>query len=439
MYRSPTGIYRYRRAVPAPLRDAVGVREIKKSLGKDFDSAMGRYRVVHREADAAVAKAGQAAEPTTREEVLRVLRRAGIGPRQIDLLMSGDVPDRSSEALEVIWSELVDDYEEAEQAGREPRASVEAIRAIGAGRIPEQTHTIASALDTYLVEKKSGDEAKDRSLENRISKLKQRLIAVLGRYAVTKRPLGELKRAEVLRVRDAMLLEMGPSSVKRVLNILRAAINGTIREHDLDIRNPMVSLEIKGAGTSRDDRLPFTEAEMELLDPVMFKGPEDPLSVLWVALRDTGGRPSEVCTRRVDDVDFDAATLSIPYGKTRNAVRTIPLSPDALGGLQKLARGRNPGDPLFPAYATGRGPDSASQALMKRIRKKISDPKKVAYSLRHRMKDRLRDVGCPRDIQEQIMGHDLQRVADNYGTGYALQRMREYLEQVWAATPTAKA
>ncbi|HAJ29620.1 MAG TPA: integrase, partial [Gammaproteobacteria bacterium] len=43
--------------------------------------------------------------------------------------------------------------------------------------------------------------------------------------------------------------------------------------------------------------------------------------------------------------------------------------------------------------------------LMKRFRKVITDTKLVIHSLRHRMKDKLRNTGCPESISMAIMGH----------------------------------
>ncbi|EAQ08218.1 hypothetical protein SKA53_11024 [Yoonia vestfoldensis SKA53] len=69
--------------------------------------------------------------------------------------------------------------------------------------------------------------------------------------------------------------------------------------------------------------------------------------------------------------------------------------------------------------------------LMKRLRTQISDPKVTIHSLRHRMKDKLRNTGCPEAISLAILGHSTNTVAANYGSGYALEVMREQMERVW--------
>ena len=47
------------------------------------------------------------------------------------------------------------------------------------------------------------------------------------------------------------------------------------------------------------------------------------------------------------------------------------------------------------------------------------------HSLRHRMKDGLRNTGCPEAVSLVILGHGSKTVASNYGSGYALEVMRE--------------
>ena len=53
------------------------------------------------------------------------------------------------------------------------------------------------------------------------------------------------------------------------------------------------------------------------------------------------------------------------------------------------------------------------------------------HSLRHRMKDKLRNTGCPEHLSMAILGHSANTVAANYGSGYAIDVMREALVKVW--------
>ena len=69
--------------------------------------------------------------------------------------------------------------------------------------------------------------------------------------------------------------------------------------------------------------------------------------------------------------------------------------------------------------------------LIKRLRTVITDKKPTMHSLRHRMKDKLSNSGCPEAISMAILGHGSSRVAINYGLGHALDVMREQMKKVW--------
>ncbi|MDA9061454.1 tyrosine-type recombinase/integrase, partial [Planktomarina temperata] len=184
------------------------------------------------------------------------------------------------------------------------------------------------------------------------------------------------------------------------------------------------------------DRLPLTDSQLTLLEPA-FSG-DATAWALYVTLRDTGARVSEISGLRTKDCDLVAKCLHIsptPWRglKTTNSQRSVPLSTEAAAALGKLIQNQtsDPEAPLFDRYAKERGADSCSAMLMKRLRSVITDKKLTMHSLRHRMKDKLRNTGCPEAISMAILGHSTNTVAANYGSGYALEAMREHMERVW--------
>ena len=62
--------------------------------------------------------------------------------------------------------------------------------------------------------------------------------------------------------------------------------------------------------------------------------------------------------------------------------------------------------------------------------KNTGDMRKVAYSLRHRAKDRLRAVRCPEDIQDELCGHNRRTVSDGYGKGYPVTVLKEWIDKI---------
>jgi integrase len=69
--------------------------------------------------------------------------------------------------------------------------------------------------------------------------------------------------------------------------------------------------------------------------------------------------------------------------------------------------------------------------LMKRLRKVVKDPKKSIHSLRHSMKDALRNSGCPDELGKALLGHADGSVAARYGSGYTLDVLRQAMEKAW--------
>jgi len=157
---------------------------------------------------------------------------------------------------------------------------------------------------------------------------------------------------------------------------------------------------------------------------------------LFVILCDTGARLAEIVGLEARDVDLEQGQLHVRPNtlrglKTKTSERSLPLSPRAIDCLSQYHQDLSPTAPLFPKYARPRGSDAASAMLMKRLRTQIEDKKITIHSLRHRMKDKLRNTGCPEAISLAILGHSTNTVAANYGSGYAIEVMREHLERVW--------
>ena len=230
------------------------------------------------------------------------------------------------------------------------------------------------------------------------------------------------------------MCRLSANSVAGSLGLIRAAVNHVIVEQSLSIPNVFTNLKIKGAGASIEDRHPLTDEHIARATPGY---QDDPLAwTLFVNLMDTGTRLSEILGLEVQDVDLQARSITIrPNGirglKTRGSHRTIPLSRRAAEVLQGHRQGKEDGEAIFPKYARPRSSDAASAMMMKRLRTVITDRKLTMHSRRHRMKDKLRNTGCPEAISMAILGHGSNTVASNYGSGYALEIMREHREKAW--------
>jgi integrase len=420
VFRTEFGVFRFKRNVPKDIREVAGKTFFYKVLGKDYKEAMKAYSTALVEFDSLVSSYRN--EAPVRQTMLEVVKN-DLGEEAMLQLARGQI-DQNLEGALTDLSAKVEGTVSEEVAGR-----------LYTGNLPELSLTIAECLDRHLTYKLHGDEERDRLPRNITARAKKYLVDALGVSAVETLPVEELTRLDANKFRDTLLERMKPNSVVRVMNVVSAALTFVITEDDLKFRNVFQKMVIKGAGASKDDRLPLSKDDIHELNQ-SFEAPDD-IAALWTTLRDTGARLSEVVYLAVGDINLQDKSVAIRPNslrgslKTASSERTIPLSDKALNALQVLRQGKEDNDPIFTRYARPRGSDAASQMLMKRLRKVVKDRKKSIHSLRHSMKDALRNSGCPEELAKSLLGHSDGSVASRYGSGYTLDVMREALAKAW--------
>lgn len=420
---SKTGVYQYRRRVPDALRDTLGKREIKESLGKDYSAALKRHAQLQAGVEKLFAQKPRRGS-NIETKILSKLREYSLDLQAVAAMARDGVdPDQPDDLMYALDAAL-------EELERDPEIPAEFIKNAAKGIL---TVTLASALDDYGQHRKTGRTKADTSTDQRIERHKKRLAQYLGKDAVFRRPLGDLRRADARRVAEGLIEETSPATARRYMNDINAAVSRAIRENDLNYRNPFAQLEIEGGKHTRESRLPFDDDDMQKLEPIMET--DDDLGLIWETLRDTGARLGEIVGLRGMDIDKRFKTIHIrPYAgrdlKTGHSRREIPIPTALLDKLLTRAT-EDPASPLFPQYVRERGNDTCSQTLMKRLRRVIKDKRKAVYSLRHRMKDLLRDTDCPENLAREIMGHTDQSSAANYGRGPSVDAKRTALEKAW--------
>ncbi len=206
------------------------------------------------------------------------------------------------------------------------------------------------------------------------------------------------------------------ATIQKKLSWLVAACNFAIREGRLKF-NPFSSVVPR-----RDDAL--RRRPLDADDIANIKSNLHRLSasdqLLVRVLATTGCRLSEAFEIKSEFVEGGVRYVEVGH-KTPQSLRRVPLPADVLPFLPPRING-----PLFQGVA-GR----ASRTLGKFLRDiGIKDPRKVIHSFRHRAADRLRVAKCPKDIRYQLLGHEIKTIADDYGEGYPVSELREWIDRI---------
>ena len=420
VFRRANGSYRYKRNVPKHLQVLLGKSTLYRQLGDSYQEAMQNLPWVHARIENLFTSEN---EKSARKRSLELIRGA-LGDEVAELVLAGQVTEYSiiEDALNELGKEL-----------HRRKLPSEIVQQVYSGRLQEDVLTLDGALEEYVAFKSEADGA-NHELTQRVERIRKDMGQIYGLPKLRQVPLAEITRQDANELRDHLLARMSPNSAARMLGVVRAAINHVCVERSLSIPNVFTKLKIKGAGATRNDRLPLSDDQVQQLAP-QYQDSEVAWA-LFVTLRDTGARVAEIAGLSVADCDLSQQVIHIrptPWRrlKTHSSQRSVPLSPDAQASLAKLLQHKAQDEPIFPQYAKGRGRDAASAMLMKRFRQIITDQKLSMHSLRHRMKDKLRNTGCPENLSMAILGHSTNTVAANYGSGYALEVMREAMSKAW--------
>ena len=420
VFRRANGSFRYKRNVPLHLRALIGKATLYRQLGDSYKEAMQNLPLIHARIEALLE--GEK-EKSARNRSIEIIRGA-LGDEVADMVLANAVPE---------YSEIEDALNELGKALHKQKLPSEIVEQVYSGKLRQEVITLETVLKDYVAYKSDTPKA-EKEIKQRVERLRKDMQHIYGKQKLKYVSLSDISRQDANDLRDHLLSRVSANSAVRMLGVVRTAINHAIVEHSLNIPNVFTNLRIKGAGASKLDRLPLSDTQVVHLETAYSN--DTTAWALFVCLRDTGCRVSEIAGLRVKDCDTDKECLIIsptPWRtlKTNNSQRSVPLSPEAIKALEKVSQCKDPEAPLFPQYAKERGGDNCSAMMMKRLRTVITDKKLTMHSLRHRMKDQLRNTGCPEAISMAILGHGSNTVAANYGSGYALDVMREHMEKVW--------
>jgi integrase len=251
-------------------------------------------------------------------------------------------------------------------------------------------------------------------------------------------PVVDLSRAQARQFIEH-LTEQGlkTTSVRRNLNHVVAIFRSAIREAELTKQNPFEGLKISGEGEdAKEASVPTRETLQDIAQT--FRSDTSGTALLSLILMETGTRIAEFSGMKVSDVFLDAP---VPYArikpnewrgvKTISSVRDFPSVGITLEAVKTALKLPRKNDAIFPQYGNKSGNTNASAAVNKRLQRWGITSK----SFRHSLKDRLREVGCPKDVRDAIQGHENGDIAETYGLGHTLQTMQDWLEKAKTVLP----
>ena len=225
---------------------------------------------------------------------------------------------------------------------------------------------------------------------------------------------------------------LAKESIARNMTNVRAVINFVLREHGLPTNSAFSGVYLGEVGIPKKRYVPAALELRKLQE--LCRVEDDELRWILGIIINTGMRLSEAVGLSKDDLSLSS---DIPYLKvtpqpwrrlkTIGSERVIPLVGVSLWAAQRASEASKT-QFVFPKYCNENkaSSNSASAALNKWLQRKINS-EIVVHSLRHMMRDRLRNIECPSNVIDAIGGWTYGSVGESYGLGYSLKVKSKWL------------
>jgi len=291
--------------------------------------------------------------------------------------------------------------------------------------------SIQSHFDTWLASKR---ERKAESTGERYAVAVADFLETLGKR--TSKPLTSLTAADVERFLDHRIAKkLSPATVRLDVKIICGALN-VARRQGLITTNPAEAVELPEADSM--ERGTFTPAEVKLL--VDTADGEWKLLILFAYF--TGARLCDCCRMQWDGVDLAGETLTYQQAKTGAKV-TLPLHPDLLARLNKLAGTDKPEVFIMPTLAgqRGSGRRGLSETFKKLMRQAGLDlqtvkgagnqmfSRRTFHALRHSFTSALANQNVAAELRMKLTGHKTEGEHRKY-THHEMDNLRAAIQKL---------
>lgn len=442
LQRHPSsGIFYYRIAIPAHLRDTLGKREIKKTLGTGLRAeAILKAQRLHVETcelfrrleKKRMASAPKQPAPVPAADILASLESMPVStdgsPQKITVTIGGN---------KVVI--------EGDTRDEEVKAAAELMRLAPSAPTPaapkgrpkkDNTVTLSKMISLYFDEVKATDSQQPKTIEENTA-----IFQLLSE--ITKNPAAETIGIKAATDFKSILLRLPPNrtkgkySGKSIGEILRmrpsetmtnSSVNKYLRRcgalfswgkgHGFCHDNPFTGLAIRREVRPHQLRERFTIEELQrLFDPAhLHRGMRKSYMfwLPWLGLF-TGARLEELCQLHLDDIRqeggawvFDINSKGEKRLKTLSSERFVPIHPRlvelGLLGHVEMLRGRGE-QRLFPELDHRRdGYGQTASKWFARYRERLGIDKPF-HSLRHTFIDELHQLGADHKKIAALVGH----------------------------------
>jgi integrase len=291
--------------------------------------------------------------------------------------------------------------------------------------------TIKSHFQGWLESKRA---RKSKSTGERYGVAVDDFLETLGKRAT--KPLTSLTAADVERfLNHRIAKKLAPATLILDVKIIGGALN-VARRQGLIPTNPAEAVELPEAvGMERGT---FTPAEVKLLVDTA----EGEWKLLILLAYFTGARLSDCCRMQWDGVDLTAETLTYTQAKTGAKV-TVPLHPDLVARLNKLAGTDKPDVFIMPLLAARRtsGRRGLSETFKKIMRKAGVDSQTVKgkgnqmfskrsfHALRHSFTSALANQNVASELRMKLTGHSTEGEHKKY-THHEMDNLRAAVKKI---------
>ena len=247
-----------------------------------------------------------------------------------------------------------------------------------------------------------------------------------------------LERRDAIWLRDRLTRTgLSGSTVAHTIGFCRTLINFATDELELNTDNPFVRVPID---TSDSKRRPSYDPDMirELQVKLLHDGSDAALAL--VLLSETGMRLSECVYMSQEELvlSHKIPHIALRWTKVRRlknggSEREIPLSGFALeAALRSRPRHTPMGQVMvFPDLMNRKRVFSANVgALLRRRLTQLGYGDLIIHSFRHTFRSRMRELGAPSYIADQLGGWSPRTVGERYGAGVGLESLASWMARL---------